>query len=143
MRKNNLLSSFFTLQFNMKGKKKGLSSIFGTLIFLIVLVSVFSLYVTLIYNQASSTTNILYSINKVKQTVLFQEGYEKNGTYLVVTEPVTITYVIYPNGTVQSTNITVYSQIPVSKILGKQQWAIIVSNTGQWYNLTNITIPTI
>jgi len=123
--------------------EKGLSSVFGTLIFLVVLVSIFSIFATLIYNQASSTTNVLYSMDKMKQTVMFQESYEENVTYLMVSEPITITYIIYPNGTVQSTNIAVHSQIPVSKILGKQQWVIIVSNTGYWYNVTNITVPTI
>ena len=123
--------------------KKGISTILGTTIFLLVLVAIFSLFIFLIFNQTNATTNVLESVDKAKQNVLFFESYENNETYLVVSEPVNITYIIYPNGTVQSVNIAVHYQIPVSKILGNESWAIIVTNTGEWYNLTKITVPVI
>ena len=126
----------------MKGKKRGISAIVGTLIFLqILLVSVvLVIYVT--NHQTTATERSIASLQKSTHGVIY-EKYENGQTYLIVTQPTNITHIIYPNDTVKNTSITVVSQINVNEILNGQPWAVITTSQGEWFNVTAITLPQI
>mgnify|MGYP001772507187 CR=1 FL=1 len=122
---------------------KGISNIIGTIFLLFITVSLFAVFLFLTDKQANVTQQNLQVANERVQHALFLIGYENNKTYLIVTSPVTITYIIYPNGSIVKANITVSSGIPIEKITGGQEWAIVVTNQGTWYNVSNVSIPVI
>ena len=120
---------------------KGISNIIGTVFFLLIAISVFSLFIFIANEQLFATEKSLQTYNKLAQHSLFLISYKKNITYLVVTSPVKITYIIYPNGTIKKTDIFIQSQIPLENITGNQKWAVVVTDQGTWYNISNVTVP--
>ena len=124
-------------------KKMGISTIFGTIFFLIIVVAVFAVFLFELNKQTDTTIRSMYAYNRMAQHALFALAFNKNITYLVVTSPVNITYIIYPNGSVIQTYIQVHSMIPIKNITENQKWAVIVTNQGTWYNVSNISVPVI
>ena len=123
--------------------KKGISTILGTAIFIQILVVALALAVLLVVHQTATTVKSEQNLHSLAQHAMIIESYENNQTYLVATSPFVITHVIYPNGTVTNDNITVKYSIPASKILGKEKWAVIVTNEGTWFNISVLNITTI
>ena len=124
-------------------KKKGISTIIGTLIFLQIIAVSVLLFLYVINMETLKTTSTMEAFDNETQHALLLESYSNNQTYLVVTSPVVITHVIYPNGTATNTSIVVKYSIPATKILGKEKWAVIVTNEGTWYNISVLNITTI
>ena len=120
---------------------KGISNIIGTVFFLLIAISTFSMFIFVINEQSFATGKSLQASNKLVQHSLFLISYKKNITYLAVTSPVNITYIIYPGGTIKKTDISIQSQIPIENITGNQKWVIIITNQGTWYNVSNVTVP--
>ena len=120
----------------MKGKKKGVSSILGALIFLQILIISLLLVIHVTNNETNITLKSVQRFQALSENAPIEEEVENNITYLYSTTPFVITHVIYPNGEIINTSIVVNNKYPISQILNSYPWAIIVTSKGTWYNVT-------
>lgn len=122
----------------MKGKKRGLSSILGTLIFLQILLISLLLIIHFISNETYVVQKSVERLQLLSENAPVTEVVETGIVYLYSTTPFIITHIIYPNGSVANTDILVNNLYPVSKILNGNPWAVIITSKGSWYNVTNL-----
>ena len=116
--------------------KKGISSIVGALIFLQILAISLILVIHVINEETNTTQKSIQTFQSLAENAPIEEMTQHGITYLYSTSPFEITHVVYPNGEIINTSITVNNEYPVSKILGGYPWAIIVTNKGTYYNVT-------
>ena len=123
-------------------KEKGLSSIIGAIIFILI----FTIALVLIINLTINESNVSIhenqnGLNNVLGKPLLYEYFDKGVTYLVTTYPTVITYIYYPNGSFVSTHILVKERIPVLELLNGYPWTIVVTDQGVHYNVTLLKVP--
>ncbi|AAY80641.1 hypothetical protein [Sulfolobus acidocaldarius] len=121
----------------MKRRKKGISTILGALIFLQILVISISILIVAQNKMANATQQISNKLDFYAQSSPLTIVQNNGGYFLVSTTPgERITYVIYPDGNIKEVNIQLPSQL--STILNGSEWAVVITNMGTWFNVTNI-----
>ena len=124
-----------------KKARKGISSIIGAIIFLLIMVSTLEVALYIVQQQAGigvRSAEYLQSINEVPQ---IYEVYHEGVTELEATQPVLITHIILPNGEMLNTSILLQGAMSILNITQGKPWAIIVTSRGTWYNVTPIKLP--
>ncbi|WP_240938776.1 hypothetical protein [Metallosphaera hakonensis] len=89
-------------------------------------------------------SNVFKGINSISSEINNIPGsiVELPGDRIYSNEPVTVKYVIFPNGNIQKLNMTLSSDpLSVQPLLGGYNWAILVTDQGQTYNISNIQEP--
>ncbi|AOL16271.1 hypothetical protein BFU36_05670 [Sulfolobus sp. A20] len=127
-------------------RKKGISSILGAIVVIqivalsLALILYFTSLNTKIYD--AEYTQMMSELQNAPITVLPTI----NGPKILSSTayPISIKYIIYPNGAITSTNLPIPSDGTYINFNG-YPWVIIVLNNGQWYNISDqrIVIPNI
>ncbi len=127
-------------------KKKGISSILGAIVIIqiVALSLALILYLTSLNSKIYNAeyTQMMDELQNAPITVLPTVDGPK--ILSSTTYPISIKYIIYPNGDITSTNIPIPSDGTYISFNG-YPWMIIVLNNGQWYNISDqrIVIPNI
>ncbi|QKQ99284.1 hypothetical protein GWK48_01735 [Metallosphaera tengchongensis] len=119
-----------------KNRKKGISGIIASLVLVIVFIST----VTVTLYIENQTFNGLNTVSKqllnTPSTLI-----ELPGDQVYSNRPVSIKYVIYPNGQIQEENLKITSTpMDISGVLGGFGWALLVTSDGQSFNISNIKL---
>lgn len=116
---------------------KGISSIIGALIFLQILLISLVLVIHFQNNEDYITISTIQKLHSLQEASPIME-FEQNSTiYLYSLYPIEITHIIYPDGKIVNKNVTI-TITPADEILNGYKWAIVVTNQGTWFNITNL-----
>ena len=123
-------------------RKKGISSIIGGVVFLLILALSTILVVHVINTETNTMQKNVYTLEKnVKQKPLLYEYFDSGVTYLMSSYPTTITYIYYPNGSFVPVHILLNERVPVLQILNGQPWAVVITSDGAYYNVSLFRVP--
>ncbi|MEM3914623.1 MAG: hypothetical protein QXX67_04725 [Metallosphaera sp.] len=115
-------------------KRKGVSGIIASIILIIIFISAVSV---ILYFQNVSFQGIravTSDLNNIPASIV-----ELPGDRVYSDRPVTIAYVIYPDGETEQLNMSISSDpVSISSIIGGYKWAILVTNQGEYFNVSNI-----
>ncbi|MEM4146608.1 MAG: hypothetical protein QXH41_02905, partial [Metallosphaera sp.] len=115
-------------------KRKGVSGIIASIILIIIFISAVSV---ILYFQNVSFQGIravTSDLNNIPASIV-----ELPGDRIYSDRPVTIAYVIYPDGETEQLNMSISSDpVSISSIIGGYKWAILVTNQGEYFNVSNI-----
>lgn len=125
---------FIKLSHNMRG----ISSIIGALIFLQILLISLVLIVHFQNNEDKITISTVQRFHDLEEVSPIMEFGQNSTIYLYSLYPIEITHIIYPNGEIINKNMTL-TVTPVEEILNDHKWAVIITNQGTWFNVTDLS----
>ncbi|MEM0373007.1 MAG: hypothetical protein QXV69_08480 [Sulfolobaceae archaeon] len=117
---------------------KGVSTVIGSIIIILILISSLALVYIIINNQNNLQQDAINEINNAMNKPILNELLINGEPYIISTKSTILSYIIYPNNSIKKLDIPIQSRIPIKEILGNASWAILVTRDGYWINVTNI-----